>query len=94
VWVNLDRYGNTSAASIPIALFEAAEAGKLEEGDNVVLVAFGGGLAWAAGMVRWGTAGVCQAPECRKSATTRPETVASARSGALASREVNPVAGG
>ena len=53
VWVNLDRYGNTSAASIPIALFEAAEAGKLEEGDNVVLVAFGGGLAWAAGMVRW-----------------------------------------
>jgi 3-oxoacyl-[acyl-carrier-protein] synthase III len=65
VWVNLDRYGNTSAASIPIAMFEAAEAGTLHEGDNVVLVAFGGGLAWAAGMVRWGTAGVCRDPECR-----------------------------
>jgi 3-oxoacyl-[acyl-carrier-protein] synthase-3 len=65
VWVNLDRYGNTSAASIPIAMYEAAEAGALDEGDNVVLVAFGGGLSWAAGMVRWGTAGVCRDPECR-----------------------------
>jgi len=74
VWVNLDRYGNTSAASIPIALFEAAEAGKLEEGDNVVLVAFGGGLAWAAGMVRWGTAGVCRDPECRTSAMVVAES--------------------
>lgn len=58
VWVNLDRYGNTSAASIPIALCEAVEAGKLEDGHNVVFVAFGGGLAWAAGVVRWGVAGV------------------------------------
>ena len=58
VWVNVDRYGNTSAASVPIALAEAADAGKIAEGDNVVLVAFGAGLAWAAGMVRWGTEGV------------------------------------
>jgi 3-oxoacyl-[acyl-carrier-protein] synthase-3 len=58
VWVNIDRYGNTSAASIPIALFEAEEAGALHEGDNLVFVAFGGGLAWAAGVVRWGTAGI------------------------------------
>lgn len=58
VLVNLDRYGNTSAASIPIAISEAADAGRLHEGDNVVLVAFGGGLAWAAGLVRWGKAGV------------------------------------
>lgn len=58
VIVNLDRYGNTSAASIPIALFEAEAAGRLHEGDNMVFVAFGGGLAWAAGVVRWGTAGV------------------------------------
>ena len=58
IWVNLDRYGNTSAASVPIALCEAEVAGKLEEGDNVVFVAFGGGLAWAAGVVRWGVAGV------------------------------------
>ena len=58
VWVNVDRYGNTSAASVPIALAEAADAGAIEEGDNVVLVAFGAGLAWAAGLVRWGTNGV------------------------------------
>jgi 3-oxoacyl-[acyl-carrier-protein] synthase-3 len=65
VWVNLDRYGNTSAASIPIALCEAEAAGKLHEGDNVVFVAFGGGLAWAAGVVRWGTDGICRDPSCR-----------------------------
>jgi 3-oxoacyl-[acyl-carrier-protein] synthase-3 len=58
VIVNLDRYGNTSAASIPIALVEAEADGRLHEGDNMVLVAFGGGLAWASGVVRWGTAGV------------------------------------
>ena len=58
VWVNLDRYGNTSAASIPIALCEAEEAGHLAEGKNIVFVAFGGGLAWAAGVVRWGVKGV------------------------------------
>jgi 3-oxoacyl-[acyl-carrier-protein] synthase-3 len=58
VWVNIDRYGNTSAASIPIALYEAEESGALHEGDNLVFVAFGGGLAWAAGVVRWGADGV------------------------------------
>jgi 3-oxoacyl-[acyl-carrier-protein] synthase III len=58
VWVNVDRFGNTSAASVPIALGEAADAGRISEGDNLVLVAFGAGLAWAAGLVRWGTAGV------------------------------------
>jgi 3-oxoacyl-[acyl-carrier-protein] synthase-3 len=58
VWVNLDRLGNTSAASVPMALAEAADAGALAEGDHIVLVAFGAGLAWAAGVVRWGTAGV------------------------------------
>jgi 3-oxoacyl-[acyl-carrier-protein] synthase-3 len=65
VWVNLDKYGNTSAASIPIALYEAEAAGKLDDGDNLVLVAFGGGLAWAASVVRWGSSGVCANPECR-----------------------------
>jgi 3-oxoacyl-[acyl-carrier-protein] synthase-3 len=63
VWVNLDRYGNTSAASIPIALCEAFDSGQVNEGDNIVFVAFGGGLAWAAGVVRWGTAGVVNADE-------------------------------
>jgi 3-oxoacyl-[acyl-carrier-protein] synthase-3 len=45
--VNIDRYGNTSAASIPIALDEAWRAGKIQGGDNIVFVAFGAGLTWA-----------------------------------------------
>lgn len=52
--VNLDRYGNTSAASIPIALVEALEEGRIHDGMNVVMVGFGGGLTWAAAVVRWG----------------------------------------
>jgi 3-oxoacyl-[acyl-carrier-protein] synthase-3 len=58
VWINLDRYGNTSAASVPICLAEAADAGALRPGMNLVLVAFGGGLSWAASVVRWGWSGV------------------------------------
>jgi 3-oxoacyl-[acyl-carrier-protein] synthase-3 len=53
IYMNIDRYGNTSAASVPIALDEAVRAGKLEPGDPVVLVAFGGGLTWAACSLRW-----------------------------------------
>lgn len=55
VYVNLDRFGNTSAASIPIALAEAAENGRLRPGDLVLMVGFGAGLTWAAGLVRWGS---------------------------------------
>jgi 3-oxoacyl-[acyl-carrier-protein] synthase-3 len=54
IFVNLDRYGNTSAASVPLALCEAAEQGHVHEGDYVVLTAFGGGLTWASAVVRWG----------------------------------------
>ncbi len=54
VFVNLDRYGNTSAASIPIALVEALEQGRIREGMNICMVGFGGGLTWAATVVRWG----------------------------------------
>ena len=53
VFVNVDRYGNTSAASIPIALFEARESGFVKPGDVVVLVGFGAGLTWGAAVVRW-----------------------------------------
>lgn len=53
VMVNLDRYGNTSAASIPIALAEAVEQGKVKEGDHIVLVGFGAGLTWASAVVHW-----------------------------------------
>ena len=54
VFVNLDRYGNTSTASIPIALTEAVEAGRLQPGDYAVLVGFGAGLTWAAALIQWG----------------------------------------
>jgi len=54
VFTNLERYGNTSAASIPIALCEVAESGTLSDGDLIALVAFGAGLTWAAALVRWG----------------------------------------
>lgn len=53
VFVNLDKYGNTSAASIPIALAEAVEAGRINKGDNIVLVGFGAGLTWAASTIEW-----------------------------------------
>jgi len=53
VYTNVDRYGNTSAASIPIAMYEAAEEGRLKKGDLVLLVAFGGGLTWGAALLRW-----------------------------------------
>jgi 3-oxoacyl-[acyl-carrier-protein] synthase-3 len=53
-FVNLDRYGNTSAATIPIALVEAVQQGRLRNGDHVLLTAFGGGLTWASAVIRWG----------------------------------------
>jgi 3-oxoacyl-[acyl-carrier-protein] synthase III len=52
-FLNLDTAGNTSAASIPIALCDAVEAGLLKPNDNVVFVGFGGGLTWAASVVKW-----------------------------------------
>ena len=52
-YVNVDRYGNTSAASIPIALDEAVRAGCVKRGDVVLMAAFGAGLTWAASVVRW-----------------------------------------
>jgi len=51
--VNLDRYGNTSTASIPIATVEAVEDGRLQPGDSIVLVGFGGGLTWGALAAEW-----------------------------------------
>ncbi len=52
-YVNLDRYGNTSAASIILALDEAVRTGRLERGDEVLLVAFGGGFTWGATVFEW-----------------------------------------
>ncbi|GAB6076833.1 beta-ketoacyl-ACP synthase III [Desulfurobacterium crinifex] len=52
IFINLDRYGNTSAASIPIALDEAVKEGRLKKGDLVLLVAFGGGFTWGSCILR------------------------------------------
>lgn len=55
VVVNVDRYGNTSAASVPLALCEALDAGRVRPGDTLALVAFGAGLTWAAAIFQLGT---------------------------------------
>jgi 3-oxoacyl-[acyl-carrier-protein] synthase-3 len=54
VYSNVERYGNTSAASIPIALVEARAEGRLKTGQTVVLCGFGAGLSWASCVLRWG----------------------------------------
>jgi 3-oxoacyl-[acyl-carrier-protein] synthase-3 len=51
---NLDRYGNTSAASIPIALCEAVQEDRVHEDDYIVFIGFGGGLTWATTVIQWG----------------------------------------
>ena len=53
VLVNLDRYGNTSAASIPLGIVDALEQGRIKPGDNVMMIGFGGGLTWGSCLFRW-----------------------------------------
>jgi 3-oxoacyl-[acyl-carrier-protein] synthase-3 len=53
VLINLDRYGNTSAASIPIAVAEAVHNGRITKGDHIVMMGFGAGLTWGAAVVKW-----------------------------------------
>lgn len=53
IYLNLERYGNTSAASVPIALHEAEREGRLEKGQLVLLVGFGAGLTWGYNLIRW-----------------------------------------
>ena len=52
-YTNIDRYGNTSSASVPVALNEMYEKGLIQKGDKLLLVAFGGGLTYAAAMLEW-----------------------------------------
>lgn len=52
LWINIDRYGNTSAASVPICLHELTEAGKIGQGDLVLFMAIGGGMTWATNLWR------------------------------------------
>lgn len=53
VWVNVDRYGNTSSATIPVALHEARQAGLIAEGSLIMMLTFGAGLTWAGMLIRW-----------------------------------------
>jgi 3-oxoacyl-[acyl-carrier-protein] synthase III len=53
VYVNIDKYGNMSAASIPVALDEAYRSNKIKKGDNIVIVGFGGGLTWGSSLIKW-----------------------------------------
>jgi 3-oxoacyl-[acyl-carrier-protein] synthase-3 len=54
VYVNIHSYGNTSAATIPVALTEALEEGRIQPGDTIAFTAFGGGLSWGSAVYRWG----------------------------------------
>ena len=53
VWVNIDKYSNTSAACIPIALAEMQDQHAMKKGDNLLLVAFGAGLTWGSIVLKW-----------------------------------------
>ncbi len=53
VYVNVDRFGNMSSATIPVALDEALEAGRIEEGDYILMVAFGAGFTWGSAVIQW-----------------------------------------
>jgi 3-oxoacyl-[acyl-carrier-protein] synthase-3 len=53
MFVNVDRYGNTSAAAVAIALDEANRSGRIKPGDYVLMVVFGGGLTWASTVIEW-----------------------------------------
>ena len=53
VFNNIDKYGNTTAASVPIALCEAWQNGKIKKGDLVCLAAFGSGFTWASALMKW-----------------------------------------
>ena len=73
-FVNIHKYGNTSAATVPLALCEAMEEGFVKPGDNLLLAAFGAGLTWGAGHIKWGDrvtplgSSDAALPECDKSA--------------------------
>ena len=53
VYNNIQRYGNTTAASVPIALCEAWQEGKIKDGDLICLAAFGSGYTWASALIKW-----------------------------------------
>ena len=88
--LNIDRFGNTSSASIPIAVCEAIERGRIRAGDHLVLVAFGGGLTWGALAMQWVTP-EAKVPPSRK--RRRAITVFVARLRSLLRRAVRVIEG-
>mgnify|MGYP003326319689 FL=1 len=54
VYINIDRYGNTTAGTIPICIDEAVELGRLEDGNLLLIAAFGAGFTWGSMLIRWG----------------------------------------
>ncbi len=62
VYMNLQRYGNTSAASIPLALWEAWKTGRLDTGDRLLMLAFGAGYTWGSAALRWTIPSPASAP--------------------------------
>ena len=54
VYININRYGNTTAGTIPICLDEAVEVGRIKEGHLILLAAFGAGFTWGSMLIRWG----------------------------------------
>jgi 3-oxoacyl-[acyl-carrier-protein] synthase III len=84
VYTNVDRFGNTSSASIPIALCEAIEQGRVKPGHNIALVGFGGGLTWGSAIFQWGApVPTTEAPWWRHVVHNLREREASIRSLAL-----------
>ena len=82
VVINADVYGNTSSASIPIALCEAIDQGRVSPGDHLVLVGFGAGLSWAAVAVEWTapvTPGGAPAPSVEAAVSDGSATTAAGR---------------
>ena len=73
VMINIQSYGNTSAATIPVALTEALEEGRIEPGAIVVIAAFGAGLSWGAAVIRWGDRVEPLGQERSRSARQRPQ---------------------
>jgi 3-oxoacyl-[acyl-carrier-protein] synthase-3 len=78
-FVNIANYGNTSAATVPIALCEAVEQGRVKPGAEILTAAFGAGLTWGAGRIRWGSrvtpinVSDAELPECNESALSLVE---------------------
>lgn len=92
VMVNIDRYGNTSAATVPIALCEAVEQGRVKPGDNIITAAFGAGLTYGAGLIRWGQRvtpireSEASLPDCDKTARELLQTAISYCQAAVADK--------